>query len=177
MLALCKLVDVSVCAGQAAARKAQPLWQQLGFQAKIYERKKTEEPHLLLARTRELTVFMENFQNGYGFFLLVDLTLMLLYWLIHTFKAYFTFQASVIRKSENRMPDCSGALKIPCPLCWSSWPSSPESSWSATSAQCELTQKLNYVALPLFQYRKEKTTNQFVALFSFRYWTNPPVQI
>jgi len=40
MLALCKLVDVSVCASQAAARKAQPLWQQLGFQAKINERKK-----------------------------------------------------------------------------------------------------------------------------------------
>ena len=39
MLALCKLVDVSVCASQAAARKAQPLWQQLGFQAKIYEKK------------------------------------------------------------------------------------------------------------------------------------------
>ena len=30
----------SVCASQAAARKAQPLWQQLGFQAKINERKK-----------------------------------------------------------------------------------------------------------------------------------------
>ena len=41
MLAHCKIVDVSVCAGQAAARKAQPLWQQLGFQAKIYERKKS----------------------------------------------------------------------------------------------------------------------------------------
>ena len=40
MLALCKIVDVSVCASQAAASKAQPLWQQLGFQAKIYERKK-----------------------------------------------------------------------------------------------------------------------------------------
>ena len=40
MLAHCKIVDVSVCASQAAARKAQPLWQQLGFQAKIYERKK-----------------------------------------------------------------------------------------------------------------------------------------
>ena len=39
MLAHCKIVDVSVCASQAAARKAQPLWQQLGFQAKIYERK------------------------------------------------------------------------------------------------------------------------------------------
>ena len=40
MLAHCKIVDVSVCASQAAARKAQPLWQQLGLQAKIYERKK-----------------------------------------------------------------------------------------------------------------------------------------
>ena len=29
----------TVCASQAAARKAQPLWQQLGFQAKIKERK------------------------------------------------------------------------------------------------------------------------------------------
>jgi len=84
------------------------------FAARILQ---TEEANLLLARTRELTVFMENFQNGYGFFLLVDLTLMLLYWLLHTFKAYFTFQASVIRKSENRMPSCSGALTIPCPLC------------------------------------------------------------
>ena len=43
MLALCKLVDVSVCASQAAAKKAQPLWQQLGFQAKIYERKKSKQ--------------------------------------------------------------------------------------------------------------------------------------
>ena len=84
------------------------------FAARVLQ---TEEQTLLLARTRELTVFMENFQNGYGFFLLVDLTLMLLYWLIHTFRAYFTFQASVIRKSENGMPSCSGALKIPCPLC------------------------------------------------------------
>ena len=41
MLAHCKIVDVSVCASQAAARKAQPLWQQLGFQAKINERKKS----------------------------------------------------------------------------------------------------------------------------------------
>ena len=40
MLAHCKIVDVSVCASQAAAREAQPLWQQLGFQAKINERKK-----------------------------------------------------------------------------------------------------------------------------------------
>ena len=55
---------------------------------------KTEDPRLLLTRTKELTIFMECTQNGYGFFLLVDLTLMLLFWLIHTFKAYFTFQVS-----------------------------------------------------------------------------------
>ena len=42
MLAHCKIVDVSVCASQAAARKAQPLWQQLGYQAKINERKKID---------------------------------------------------------------------------------------------------------------------------------------
>ena len=39
----CKIVDVSVCASQAAASKAQPLWQQLGYQAKIYERKKCKK--------------------------------------------------------------------------------------------------------------------------------------
>merc|ERR1712240_388822 len=55
------------------------------FAARVLQ---TEEPNLLLARTRELTVFMENFQNGYGFFLLVDLTMMLIYWLIHSFRAY-----------------------------------------------------------------------------------------
>ena len=32
------------CASQAAARKAQPLWQQLGFQAKINEKKNILEP-------------------------------------------------------------------------------------------------------------------------------------
>ena len=57
---------------------------------------KTEDPRLLLTRTKELTIFMESTQNGYGFFLLIDLTLMLLFWLIHTFKAYFTFQVSHI---------------------------------------------------------------------------------
>ena len=51
MLAHCKIVDVSVCASQAAASKAQPLWQQLGFQAKIYERKKMG-PRLQKSRKR-----------------------------------------------------------------------------------------------------------------------------
>ena len=40
MLAHCNLLMFSVCASQAAASKVQPLGQQLGFQAKIYERKK-----------------------------------------------------------------------------------------------------------------------------------------
>ena len=53
---------------------------------------KTEDSRQLLERTKELTVFMENTQNGYGFFLFVDLSLMLLFWLIHTFRAYFSFQ-------------------------------------------------------------------------------------
>ena len=95
---------------------------------------KTEDPRLLLERTKELTVFMENTQNGYGFFLLVDLTLMLLYWLIHTFKAYFTFR--VIRNSMLfcllakflLKLFCSGALKVLFPLFLSYWQNSPGSS-------------------------------------------------
>ena len=57
---------------------------------------KTEDPRLLLKRIEELTVFMKNTQDGFGFFLLVDLTLMLLYWLIHTFKLYFSVQVNLI---------------------------------------------------------------------------------
>ena len=57
---------------------------------------KTDDPRLLLKRIEELTVFMENTQDGFGFFLLVDLTLMLLYWLIHTFKLYFSVQVNLI---------------------------------------------------------------------------------
>ena len=59
MLALCKLVDVSVCASQAAAKKAQPLWQQLGFQAKINERKK-------IVLERPATFCKRNVQEEFG---------------------------------------------------------------------------------------------------------------
>ena len=59
---------------------------------------KTEDPRLLLTRIEELTVLMKNTQDGYGFFLLVDLALMLLYWLIHTFKAYFMLQVNLVNQ-------------------------------------------------------------------------------
>ena len=64
---------------------------------------KTEDPRLLLRRIEELTVFMENTQDGYGFFLLVDLTLMLLYWLIHTFKLYFSVQVNSIGSQSGNL--------------------------------------------------------------------------
>ena len=46
----------------------------------------------LFAKVRELTIFMVKTQEALGFFLLIDLGLMLLFWLIHTYMAFFTFQ-------------------------------------------------------------------------------------
>ena len=48
---------------------------------------------------RQLIIFMDSFQQCYGVFLLVDLTLMFLYWLIHLYNAYFTFQESPLAAS------------------------------------------------------------------------------
>ena len=40
---------------------------------------------------------MENIQQGFGRFLLIDLTLMLLFWLIHTFQAYTSVESSYLQ--------------------------------------------------------------------------------
>ena len=46
----------------------------------------------LLSRANVLLEFMESTQGVFGFFILVDITLMLIYWLLHTYHAYFAFQ-------------------------------------------------------------------------------------
>ena len=46
----------------------------------------------LIERAKVLPDLMEAIQGGFGLFLLVDLTLMLVYWLLHTFHAFFTLQ-------------------------------------------------------------------------------------
>ena len=53
---------------------------------------KTQNTNTLMIRTEELTTFMENAKKAEEFFLLVDLTLMLFFWLAHTYLAYGTFQ-------------------------------------------------------------------------------------
>ena len=49
----------------------------------------------LLKRANMLPIQMEAIQGGYGFFILVDITLMLIYWLLHLYHAYFTFQVTI----------------------------------------------------------------------------------
>ena len=49
----------------------------------------------LLARANILPGFMEAIQGGFGFFILVDITLLLIYWLLHLYHAYFTFQVGI----------------------------------------------------------------------------------
>ena len=49
----------------------------------------------LLARAKMLPGIMKGIQRGFGFFILVDITLMLIYWLLHLYHTYFTFQVSI----------------------------------------------------------------------------------
>ena len=55
-------------------------------------------PKALIERAKVLPALMEAIQGGFGLFLLVDLTLMLVYWLLHTFHAYFTFQVKIFKR-------------------------------------------------------------------------------
>ena len=52
----------------------------------------------LFVRAKMLPRVMEGIQKGFGFFILVDVTLMLIYWLLHTYHAYFTFQVRLDEK-------------------------------------------------------------------------------
>ena len=51
----------------------------------------------MFVRAKMLPCLMEALQRGFGFFILVDITLMLIYWLLHLYHAYFTFQVKSIR--------------------------------------------------------------------------------
>ena len=51
---------------------------------------KTRFQEGFLKRAKLLLDVMEGIQGCFGFFILVDITLMLVYWLLHTYHAYFT---------------------------------------------------------------------------------------
>ena len=58
----------------------------------------TFDQKTLFKRAEMLPRFMEATQRGFGFFgffLLVDITLMLIFWLIRLYHAYFTFQVKM----------------------------------------------------------------------------------
>ena len=57
------------------------------------------DQNTLCERAKMLPVLMEAIQGGFGFFILVDITLMLIYWLLHLYHAYFTFQVGILVKS------------------------------------------------------------------------------
>ena len=52
----------------------------------------TFDQKALFKRAEMLPRFIVATQRGFGLFLLVDITLMLILWLIHLYHAYFTFQ-------------------------------------------------------------------------------------
>ena len=56
-----------------------------------------EDQITLLVRAKILPGFMEAIQKCFRFFILVDITLMLIYWLLHLYHAYFTFQVGIFR--------------------------------------------------------------------------------
>ena len=49
----------------------------------------------LIKRAKVLPELMEAIQGAFGLVLLVDITLMLVYWLLHTYHAYFVFTLQV----------------------------------------------------------------------------------
>ena len=58
---------------------------------------------------KQLLIYMESFHQCFGVFLLVDLSLMFFYWLIHLYNAYFTFQ-------EGPLAACGSVLIIAAEL-------------------------------------------------------------
>jgi hypothetical protein len=60
---------------------------------------KTTRKEDIFIKVKNIMIFMENFQHCFGIFLLFDLSLMFLYWLIHLYRAYFTFQESSLAAS------------------------------------------------------------------------------
>ena len=53
----------------------------------------------LIKRAKVLPELMEAIQGAFGLVLLVDITLMLVYWLLHTYHAYFTLQVKHFQKN------------------------------------------------------------------------------
>ena len=54
----------------------------------------------LIERAKVLPNVMEAIQGAYGLFVLIDIALMLVYWLLHTYHAYFTLQVKHLRKKN-----------------------------------------------------------------------------
>ena len=57
-------------------------------------------PKALIERAKVLPELMEAIQGAFGLVLLVDITLMLVYWLLHTYHAYFTLQVKHFQKNN-----------------------------------------------------------------------------
>ena len=55
----------------------------------------------LIKRAKVLPELMEAIQGAFGLVLLVDITLMLIYWLLHTYHAYFVFTLQVKHFQKN----------------------------------------------------------------------------
>ena len=76
----------------------------------------------MFVRAKMLPCLMEAIQRGFGFFILVDITLMLIYWLLHLYHAYFTFQVRIqnlplflvsnLHSQEGIVPALASALVI-----------------------------------------------------------------
>ena len=56
---------------------------------------------ILIQRAKVLPDLMEAIQGAFGLFFLVDITLMLVYWLLHTYHAYFTLQVKHVQRIFN----------------------------------------------------------------------------
>ena len=86
-----------------------------------------------LLRAKILPDMMESIQKGFGFFILVDITLMLIYWLLHLYHAYFTFQVRIQNLPLFLVSTLRKALSLLWHLPWSY-------SLNSRGCSCFLTQ-------------------------------------
>ena len=63
----------------------------------------TKEHTDIFSKTKKLIEVRDLYQPSFGFFLLVDLSLMLIYWLIHLYNTYIHFQEGVLAASGSTL--------------------------------------------------------------------------
>ena len=72
----------------------------------------TKDKRTTLSRSVDLINLMENFQEGFGLFLFIDLALMLFFWLTHCYNAYMSFKVDFVAVLANFLIIVSELVRV-----------------------------------------------------------------